>query len=105
MADPMWLLVMFDLPVKKKQQRLLATRYRQRLLDLGFSRVQYSVYCKYLVNGSGVRTLLPSLRDVPPEGAVRVVRLTDEQWAHTYRYYGHRQIPNAYTPGQLTIFE
>lgn len=102
----MWLLLMFDLPVRTKRQRREATRYRNNLLDLGFSQVQLSVYCKYLLNATGVRTLLPTLRlNIPEGGAVRIVRLTDTQWSSAYRYYGDRQIPNQRVPQQLLLIE
>lgn len=105
MADPVWLLLMFDMPVKTAEQRRLANRYRHLLLDYGFAQVQLSVYSKYLVNASGVRALLPRLRaGIPPDGAVRIVRLTDEQWASTYRYHGQAEIPNARKPDQLALF-
>lgn len=106
MADPVWLLVMFDLPVGTKGQRGAANAYRTLLYDSGFSQVQFSVYAKYLVNATGVRALLPPLRNaVPPEGEVRILRLTDEQWASMYRYYGPKDIPAEPPPDQLAFFE
>ena len=48
MADPVWLLVMFDLPVASRHQRKAAHDYREMLYDKGFSRVQFSVYAKYV---------------------------------------------------------
>lgn len=45
--DPMWCLVMFDLPVLTKRQRSEATRFRHFLLDEGFWMAQYSVYVRY----------------------------------------------------------
>ena len=105
MGDPVWTLVMFDLPVLTKPQRKLANKYRIFLLDIGFSRVQFSVYAKYLVNSSGLRPLLPELkRMVPPDGEVRILRLTDEQWAATYRYYGpESEKPTEAIPEQLGL--
>lgn len=105
MADPVWVLLMFDLPVGTKEQRRRATKYRKTLLDLGFSQVQLSVYSKYLVNASGLRGLIPWVRDgIPPDGEVRMLRLTDEQWAATYRYYGPAQISVEAKPEQLGLF-
>lgn len=105
MADPVWLLVMFDLPVLTKVQRKRANGYRKMLLDLGFNQVQLSVYSKYLVNASGVRGVLPSVKgNVPPDGEVRMLKLTDEQWAATYRYYGPREMPVEAKPEQLGLF-
>ncbi len=102
MADAVWVMVMFDLPVGSRQQRKLASAYRKWLLDLGFSMVQLSVYSKYLVNATGLRSILPKLKGaVPPGGEVRVIRLTDEQWASTYRYYGPSEVPMEAKPEQL----
>lgn len=103
MGDRMWALVMFDLPVKTKAQRRLATKYRKMLLDLGFSQVQLSVYSKLLINASGLARLLPRLREIPPDGAVRILRLTDEQWAKAWRFYGPVQMENQVAPSQLLL--
>ncbi|MDR3360453.1 MAG: CRISPR-associated endonuclease Cas2, partial [Bifidobacteriaceae bacterium] len=46
--EQVWNLVMFDLPVKTKLQRTAATMFRNMLLDLGYERVQLSVYVRYL---------------------------------------------------------
>ena len=45
--DPVWCVVMFDLPVATKKQRKEATRFRHLLLDEGFWMLQYSVYVRY----------------------------------------------------------
>ena len=76
------------------------------LLDLGFNQVQFSVYAKYLINTTGLRSILPPVRDtVPPQGAVRMLKLTDEQWSTTYRFQGSRQIKVEGKPTQLGLFE
>jgi CRISPR-associated protein Cas2 len=104
MADPVWLLVMFDLPVKTAEQRKSANKYREMLYDRGFAQAQLSVYCKYLINSTGVRSALPMLRGMVPEGgAVRVLRLTDEQWAAMYRFYGPDAVAPEDRPEQLTL--
>ena len=104
MADPVWLMVMFDLPVLTRAERKAANHYREMLYDYGFSQVQFSIYAKYVINATGLRTILPSLRgNVPPAGEVRVLRLTDEQWASMYRYYGAREVPPEERPSQLTL--
>lgn len=104
MADPVWVMVMFDLPVATKPQRRLATKYRKNLLDLGFSMIQFSVYAKYVINATGLRSMLPIIRsEIPPNGEVRVLRLTDEQWAATYRYYGVAEVAVEAIPEQLGL--
>ena len=52
MADPVWLLVMFDVPTRTKAQTSAANELRNTLKDRGFSRVQLSVYAKFLSNAT-----------------------------------------------------
>lgn len=82
MADPVWLLVMFDLPTLEKEQRRSASAYRKSLLNKGFSMAQLSVYCRYMVNGTAAIPIIDFLKKtVPDEGYVRILQLTDRQWA------------------------
>lgn len=105
MSEPVWLLVMFDLPVKTKKQRNLANRYRHTLLDMGFDRLQLSVYCKYYLNGNATKRDLSNLKvQVPPGGAVRVLKSTDSQWAGTLRYLGGQQLEPEEPANALDIF-
>ena len=102
----MWILVMFDLPTRTKQQRRDASRYRNLLRDLGFNMTQLSVYSKYLINATGLLPILPQLKtNVPPNGQVRVIKLTDDQWAGMYRYYGPATLPTESAPTQLILFD
>ena len=41
-----WMLVLFDLPVTTKRERGQATRFRKKLLDDGYSMLQFSVYMR-----------------------------------------------------------
>lgn len=105
MADAVWLITMFDLPVKTKDQRRRATQYRELLLDRGFDRVQLSVYAKYFLNGTAaIRDIGMLKASVPVGGAVRVLRVTDKQWSSTFRFEGPRQLKTERPPDQLTIF-
>jgi CRISPR-associated protein Cas2 len=106
MADKMWVLVMFDLPTLTKPQRRAAGKYRLLLRDLGFGMTQLSVYSKYLVNATGLLPILPELkRNVPANGEVRVIKLTDDQWAGMYRYYGPVETKVEPAPTQLALFD
>ncbi len=83
----MWHLVMFDLPVKTKQQRTQARQFRDLLLDLGWQMAQYSVYVKYVPTGM---SLVPEIKllklGLPPQGRVEIVAVTDRQWAKAVRF-------------------
>lgn len=101
----MWCLVMFDLPVQTKQQRRAATTFRNMLLDMGYSMVQFSVYVRYTPTQSGNRSTVKWITDnLPPKGKVRVLHISDKQWSHALRYTNHKQEKDSETPGVLTLF-
>ncbi|WP_087006878.1 CRISPR-associated endonuclease Cas2 [Gulosibacter sp. 10] len=105
MADPVWLLVMFDLPTLTKEQRRTSTAYRNLLLDQGFSRAQLSVYCRYLINGTAALPVINFLKaTVPAEGYVRILQLTDRQWAGGWHLFGTKYIEPEAPPDTLLLF-
>ncbi len=105
MADPVWLLVMFDLPTLEKSQRRAANGYRKLLLNRGFARVQLSVYSRYLINATAAIPEISFLKStVPEEGYVRIVQLSERQWAGGWHLYGNKFIPPEEPPEQLLLF-
>ncbi len=78
----MWLLTLFDLPVKEKAHRKAYTRFRKLLLTEGFTKLQYSVYAQYCVSEDASIAKRRRIRQaVPQEGHVRLVSVTDKQFA------------------------
>ena len=105
MADPVWLLVMFDLPTLVAEQRREATAYRKLLIDRGFSRVQLSVYSRYMINATATIPIVGFLKNsVPDEGYVRILQLTDRQWASGWHLFGESYIQPEAPPEQLVLF-
>ncbi|WP_407639767.1 MULTISPECIES: CRISPR-associated endonuclease Cas2 [Actinomyces] len=103
--SPMWCLVMFDLPVETKAQRREATRFRQALLDWGFTMVQFSVYAKYWPSGGQNHSTLRQIQSHLPEGGqVRVIGITDRQWATGLHFEQAKKQKTEGAPEQLTIF-
>lgn len=87
MADPVWLLVMFDLPVLTKAQQRAANQFRNLLLDLGCSRVQFSVYARYFPNASQSHRIVKNIEEsISPGGAVRIMRFSDAVWSSMKRF-------------------
>jgi CRISPR-associated protein Cas2 len=104
--EPVWVLTLFDFPVKTKQQVREATRYREYLLQLGHVRVQYSVYAKYVINRDSVQWLARMIeRGMPSEGEVRVLCVTDREWASMLRFVRKIRVEPEKAPEQLTIFD
>lgn len=103
--DAVWCVVMFDLPVGTKRQRTEATRFRNQLLDLGFGRAQFSVYVQYLPLAARLHTLAKNIKsELPNGGDVRILSVTDNQWAKTIRYSNSAETKAEETPSQLMIF-
>lgn len=106
MAEPVWLMVMYDLPTRTKQQRRNAQVYREMILNEGFDMVQLSVYVKYIPNATGARPVYMALKNtVPADGLVRMIRLSDEQWAQQHRFFGLKTLKVEEKPDVLDIFE
>lgn len=100
----MWSLVMFDLPVQTKVQRRRATAFRELLLDLGYQRTQFSVYTRF---SPTVASVLPAIRRIkaglPDGGEVRILSITDHEWATALRFSNAKSIDTEAAPAQLTI--
>ena len=101
----MWLFAMFDLPVKTRQARKLYTRFRNLLLDDGFSMMQYSVYARYCASEETATVHRQRIRAVlPPEGYVRILTVTDRQFGKMENYIGKSTEPTEEPPTQLQLF-
>lgn len=78
----MRLMVFFDLPVRTKEQRRVATAFRQQLIKDGNYMLQYSVYVR-LCNGTDAaeKHLQRLLVMAPTSGSIRVLTVTEKQYA------------------------
>lgn len=84
-----WLMVAFDLPVLKPEQRKRATDFRKFLLDDGYQMIQFSVYARACVSFARQDTHIERLkRNLPPEGSVRAIFVTRSQWERSFVIYG-----------------
>lgn len=101
----MWLFAMFDLPVKTKKQRRNYTRFRNLLLDNGFSQMQFSVYARFCVSEDIADTFRSRIeKSLPPDGYVRMLAVTDRQFAKMRSFYGKTETPIETKPSQLSLF-
>lgn len=93
----------FDLPVKTKNQRRDAAVFRNRLLDFGFSMVQYSVYARPCNRESSDALIARIEREMPSRGRVAILTITDKQYGrmHVYRSRG---LSNPKIPEQFSLF-
>jgi CRISPR-associated protein Cas2 len=78
----MRLLVFFDLPSVTKTEKRAYTVFRRFLLNDGYDMLQWSVYGRILNGTDGEEKHLKRLVDnLPPEGSVRCLTVTEKQFA------------------------
>lgn len=101
----MWMVVLFDLPVGPPQERHLATKFRNTLLDEGFLMSQFSVYAKPTLGRDKNEALLKRIRKaIPAYGKVHIMSFTDKQYAGILTFYGTKQDTTPKTPSQFDLF-
>lgn len=75
----MMLLLCFDLPRDTKEERKQAAEYRKRLVELGFSMKQFSLYEREVQSQNTRDRLIEILRnEIPDAGAITLYLLPDE---------------------------
>ncbi len=101
----MWLFAMFDLPVGTREQRKAYAQFRKRLLASGFTMLQYSVYARYCPSEEAAEAYRNRIRlNVPDEGQVRVLHVTDRQFGKMECYFWAKRKPAEEPPAQLMLF-
>jgi len=101
----MWIIVMFDLPTDTKPARKEYTRFRKSLLEDGFTMMQYSVYMRH--SSSDENAVVHALRvkaQLPDDGEVRIIKITDKQFGRIDVFYGNKRKPIEQAPIQLQFF-
>ena len=89
-----------------KPQRKAATKFRQWLLDEGWEMSQFSVYLRWCVGREQVDARLRAIaRQVPKDGKVHVLSVTDKQFETMVVFRGPaRNKRRKSTPDQLMLF-
>jgi len=100
--NTMWVIVLFDLPTDTKTARKQYTKFRGHLLDDGFSMMQYSVYMRHCASDENAQVHVKRIKAcLPPDGEVRIVKITDKQYGKIQVFYGKKRIPAEQPPTQL----
>jgi CRISPR-associated protein Cas2 len=96
---------MFDLPVRTKRERRHYAQFRKELLKDGFARMQYSVYKRSCASYENAAVHINRTQEkVPPDGEVRIITITDKQFARMRIFWGKRRVKPEDPPAQLELF-
>ena len=73
----MWVICMFDLPTQTDEERQAYRLFRKRLLNDGFTMMQYSVYSRHCSSIENARSHMDRMSAlVPDEGEVSFLLIT-----------------------------
>lgn len=101
----MWIFALFDLPVKAKRDRKEYARFRKLLLGEGFTMLQFSVYARHCASEETATSFAGRLSNqLPPHGQVRLLTVTDRQFAKMEVYAGGKRGETEEPPAQLLLF-
>ena len=102
--DRMWIVVMFDVPMKTIAEKRAYTAFRKGLLQDGFARMQFSVYRRHCASQNADVHLKRIESSVPRDGEVRVLTITDKQFERMRVFWGKRRRTPEQAPKQLELF-
>lgn len=101
----MWVMALFDLPVLSAEERKRATKFREFLLDQGFTMMQFSCYIKFTAGKEQAEAVAARIgAAVPSGGKVDVLFFTDRQYETIKSYRGTGQRSRPEKPDQLQLF-
>ncbi|MCR8940388.1 CRISPR-associated endonuclease Cas2 [Brevibacillus laterosporus] len=106
MSKYMRILVFFDLPVKRKQDRKAYCAFRKFLIADGYDMLQFSVYSRICNGKEGTHNHLERLsRNLPSKGSVRSLIITEKQYEKMKFFVGKPKIKEEKVNSvQLTFF-
>ena len=103
-ANSVWLIVLFDLPTDTNKAIKAYTQFRKKLLNDGFSMMQYSVYMRHSASNENAEVHVKRIKtSLPADGEIRIMKITDKQFSKIQVFYGKKRILIESAPNQLEL--
>ncbi len=103
--DTVWMVVMFDLPTETSEDRRRYAQFRKVLLKDGFMMLQFSVYGRHCPSEENAEVHEKRVVwALPPKGNVRIIKVTEKQYARMKTFYGKAPRKTEEPPLQLSFF-
>ena len=101
----LWVFVFFDLPTETKKDRKNYARFRKRLIQDGFTMIQYSIYSRHCNSRENADVHITRVKTfLPPKGEVIIFTLTDKQFGMMEFFKGIEKSDKPPSPQQLELF-
>ena len=103
-TEAVWLFVVFDLPNVTHVEKMAHVRFRNMLLRRGFTRLQWSVYARAYPRDRSADSDRDGIGSaVPRGGRVRLLAVTDMQFARMLCFDGHKRLPPEQRMDQIVM--
>lgn len=90
----MVLFTMFDMPTSTKREIKKYTKFRKRLLEMGFIMFQYSIYIRFCKSLAIAQKYEKKIELAAPlGGSIRVVKITEAQYKNMIVIENYREKP------------
>ena len=101
----MWVLVLYDLPTETKLNMKDANRFRNGLLDDGFSLFQFSMYMRHCPSRENAEVHIKRVKFMLPKaGKVAIMCITDKQFGQMELFQGKKAKEVSTPYQQLELF-
>jgi CRISPR-associated protein Cas2 len=101
----LWILVFFDLPTETRKERKIASSFRKKLLDDGFSMFQFSIYMRFCASRENAEVHTKRIKNnLPEHGKIGVMQITDKQFGMMELFYGQKPVETDKPSQQLELF-
>ena len=101
----MWTLVMYDLPTETRKDRKVASKFRKKLMEDGFSMFQFSMYVRHSASSENATVHSNRVKKMLPEyGKIGILQITDKQFGEMELFYGTKKAEMPKIPQQLELF-
>jgi CRISPR-associated protein Cas2 len=101
----MWVLVFFGLPTETAQDRKNYTKFRDRMMDDGFTMFQFSIYIRHCASRENMEVHIKRIKNIlPPKGKVGIMTITDKQFGMIELFDNRKESPPQNIPQQLEMF-
>ncbi len=101
----MWILVFFDLPTETKKDKKNYTKFRDNIMDDGFTMFQFSIYVRHCASRENMEVHIKRVKSyLPPAGKVGIMTITDKQFGMMEIFDGPKEAKPQKIPQQLEMF-
>jgi CRISPR-associated protein Cas2 len=101
----LWVFVFYDLPTDTKKDRRNFALFRKRLMQDGFTMLQYSIYVRHCNSRENAEVHQRRVKSfLPPKGEIIMFILTDKQFGMMEFFKSASETKKPDTPQQLELF-